>query len=243
MNFPDIIHEIKSHWPPRVEDREACAARTACFLERVRSIVGKTSTMNWYCGDGAAVTPIAPANVSHVLEQHRRDDNGQPMPKHGWNSSMTLAPRYLDPDVAAHTRVRCGAWVLGNSVDVLLPDATRENPEVNRAVAIAIVACFEPQFIQVFSRAGGRRRADNQLPFPIVDWIVYHADCVIPPEVLPMVHSVEHVGTGTLVIMKKERLHLDRPEDLALVETVEPILRRYFAPPPKPTVPEHRKVQ
>ena len=45
-----------------------------------------------------------------------------------------------------------------------------------------------------------------------------------------MVHSVEHIGTGTLVILKKERLHLNRSEDLALVEAVEPVIRRYQKP-------------
>ncbi len=75
-------------------------------------------------------------------------------------------------------------------------------------------------------------------PSPVVDWMVYLANTIIPAEELPMVHSVERVGSGTLVILKKEPINLEKPEDLALVEAVEPVIRRHqpdleMKPPPR----------
>jgi hypothetical protein len=68
--------------------------------------------------------------------------------------------------------------------------------------------------------------------------MVWIAGMLIPPAELPMVHSVERAGSGKLVILKQERLRLDRPEDLALVEAVEPDIRRHQPPPPP--APSHR---
>jgi hypothetical protein len=181
------------------------------------------------------------AELEYVIDQNMTDSDPRPMLDLGYNLSV------ISMRSKTYVSSKLGAWAptSGNSVNIdRLSDVVSSNVRTVRAVVTMIAEQFNPLFVHAYCPAAAERSAMLRLPFPFIDWMVYNADCVIPPEALPMVHSVERVGTGTLVILKKERLHLDRPEDLALVEAAEPIIRSYFPPPPpKANVPEHKSVQ
>ena len=125
-------------------------------------------------------------------------------------------------------RVKCGAWDwIGNDLFIEFPDQLSVGLQSIRSLILEIQSIYNPDAISSNSWAAVHRRSDLGQPRPVVDWMVYLANTIIPAEELPMVHSVERVGSGTLVILKKEPVHLENLEDLALVEAVEPIIRRH----------------
>lgn len=222
--------EVRAFWGARPEDREECGRRAFAFLSPLLATTGPATSVRW----GKAVVGCATeAEVTAGLTQQMTDvEPRTPISDLGWRGRYQLSGGRFDAVVT----ITCGAWSLGNSCNVTIERGFSASAEVNMPIVRSIVTCFDPENVAVFSNLGSKRRVAMKAPPPIVDWMVYIADARIPPEDLPMVHRIEHVGSGTLVILKKERLHLDRPEDLALVEAVEPVIRRYQKPPlPKET--------
>jgi hypothetical protein len=217
--------EVRAFWGARPEDREECGRRAFAFLSPLLAMTGPRTSVRW----GKAVVRCASeAEVTAGLTQQMTDvEPRKPIPDLGWYGSYQLSGGRFD----AVVKIICGAWFRGNSCSVTIDRALSASAEINLPIVRSIVACFDPENVSVFSNLGSKRRVAMKAPPPIVDWMVYIADARVPPEELAMVHAVEHVGSGTLVILKKERLHLDRPEDLALVEAVEPVIRRYQKPP------------
>lgn len=234
----DILH-INARWDGRPESREACARRTLAFLAQLKS------AFEWELGREFQVLnlgkPMAALDLGTVFEclEETVDRSCDP-PRVFSGPGVGTTFGLKSGDASATAIVRCGAWIdIYNHVQVFLDGPLKESLAANRAALVAIAEHFEPLYAAVFSGLGIDRTGAGRLPLPIVDWMVYIAEARIPPDELAMVHAVEHIGSGTLVILKKERLHLDRPDDLALVEAVEPIIRRYQKPPlPKETHPQ-----
>lgn len=223
--LPDILN-MTAYWGDRPESREGCARRILAILRRVSAALPQDASI---CHPGGALERLDEVTVAASLSQ--RKDHGDPpqvMVEKGWTSTFSLGS---EPD-SASLILTCGAWSMGNPQTVFLRGRYRDDQHVNHMALSAICEHFEPEYASVYSRRASQRRAIANAPFPIFDWMVYIANVTIPPEALPMVHSVERVGSGTLVILKKERLHLDRPEDLALLEAAEPIIRSFIPPPP-----------
>ena len=167
--------------------------------------------------------------------QHISDVTGKPIEEMGWcanfhrgiSSSFTIL------------NLRCGGWPwTGNNATLEFPDHLQYDRKSIRQLIIKIQSIYDPNVITASSWQGLSRKVDLGQPSPVVDWMVYLANTIIPAEELPMVHSVERVGSGTLVILKKDPINLEKPEDLALVEAVEPVIRRHqpdleMKPPPR----------
>lgn len=235
ISLADILN-LQAFWSGRLETREACARRTLAFLAQLKSAFERELGREFQVLHlGKPMAALDLGTVLECLEETVDKSYDPPRVFSGPGVGTTFGLK--SGDASATAIVRCGAWIdIYNHVQVFLDGPLKESVAANRAALVAIAEHFDPMHAAVYSRLGGNRRADRNLPYPIVDWMVYIAEARIPPDELPMVHMVEHIGSGTLVILKKERLHLDRPDDLALVEAVEPIIRRYQkAPLPKET--------
>ena len=178
----------------------------------------------------------APDGIGNHMDQHI-SDTGQVLGDMGWCANFHRGA----PGGFSTLEVQCGAgaWT-GNIVWLKFPDRCHIEPSIARELLVGIQSIYDPEAMSSFSSQAVQRRLDKNPPppRPIVDWMVYLANTLIPAEELPMVHSVERVGSGTLVILKKEPINLDTPEDLALVEAVEPVIRRHqpdlsLKPPPR----------
>jgi Immunity protein 52 len=131
--------------------------------------------------------------------------------------------------------VSCGGWSsLGNVATIQLGFDLQLEKHFQRQAMTVLIECFDPDRGRVNSDAASdraiekHRAAGSRTQIVIVDWMVYVAGADIQASELPGVFSVERVGTGTLVILKEDPIDLTNPDDLRLVESVEPVIRRYL---------------
>lgn len=233
--------EIRAQWGNRPEDRDACARRVSQFMTDMQQA---NPGGKWCFYQGQRIGLPNPETVAGYQTQSISDVSGQPIEHSGWGVSFHgVSAEHPKPLVL---RVTCGAWSGGNNVELVPYGKQSDRFDFNYETMSALTRAFEPDSACVYSpeawnrsieaKKQARASSEAYALWPIVDWMVYIAEAQIPASELPMVHRVEHTGSGTLVILKKERLHLNRPEDLALVEAVEPVIRRYQKPPlPKQT--------
>jgi hypothetical protein len=215
IDLPDIIKGVWADWGPRPESREACVDRVFGFIEAACKTIRESGEA------GLTIKCPAKADVILSLKQNRTDIGNRPIERLGWSGTLLVGVGSGNVMIG----VNCGAWTLGNYVRVSLPDPLREDLSTNLALLRALVAQFEPDCAAVVSREGQNRYVARHEPLPIVDWIVYLRNVSIAPEDLPMVHSVESFGSGTLIVTKPTRIHLSAPSDSALIDAVEPIIR------------------
>ncbi len=222
---------VRASWGPRFESYEACVNKLERILPAIDCAIGDHPP--WLVSGGRSAE-IA-GNVGQHMYQNLSDVDKSPLEYMGWSVSLHRgSPRSLSV-----FRVQSGAeaWT-GNSVFLEFPDQLDADWRPIRSLILEIQTIYEPDAIIVSSTEGLGRRVKTGQPSPVVDWMVYLANTIIPAEELPMVHSVERVGSGTLVILKKEPINLEKPEDLALVEAVEPVIRSHqpdlsLKPPPR----------
>lgn len=234
-NMSDSI-TVMGRWTVRAEEALACAERCAILLNCIDRHV--RAGAKWMHNGG----PLIDASADSIYPTLCRNENLKgPIGKLGWRGDCWKI------GTSGYTRVEftCGAWGehvrFPNVVSVAPERDLQQNMNACCAILNCVVTAFDADVVEVFSEQGIKRSRQLYGADPVVDWMVYAANCAIPPEALPMVHSVERVGSGTLVILKKERLHLDRPEDLALLDAAEPIIRSFIPPPPAaPPQPSQR---
>lgn len=232
-----------ARWPARIEDRESCGRRCTAFFDRVRQVFGNDGV--WRDFNNKAY----PIDDFGDRLQQVNDSGDTPMEELGWSGTFGLRDiggvKTVGEGIVTST-ITCGAYTThhraANMASVTLASAIKEDIEIYRRILPALVDCFEPSEIGLASY-GAMERDLKLRRFPTVDWMLWLADTIIPPDELPMVYAVEHVGTGTLVILKKEPIDLSDPADLALVEAVEPIIRRHQPPVVAANQPEHRSLQ
>ena len=224
--------KVRAFWGPRPEGREACARKLAPLISAVNQALGDDEV--WMEDEGAPVDP-ASDDIGRHMYQHKSEVTGDPIDYMGWCASFHRGR----PRAFSVLRLQCGAstWT-GNSIGLEFPDKLLFDWASIRLLIIEMQSLYDPDAISSESWPAVNRRVDMGQPSPVVDWMVYLANTIIPAEELPMVHSVERVGSGTLVILKKEPINLEKPEDLALVEAVEPVIRRHqpdleMKPPPR----------
>ena len=168
--------------------------------------------------------------VSRGLKQNRRDFGSRaPIVEIGWPCIWYVQGE----NTTGYMQVTCGGWALGNQILISLPRPMLSELRTMRPVISAIVKGFEPDWAVASTSSGYGRNAALKLPFPVVDWMVYFTGVRIPPEEVPGVLTVEPEGDGTLVITSECPPDVKTPEGLALIERVEPIIRRYQPPPMK----------
>jgi len=223
--------KVRGFWGPRLESYEACGEKLQLILPAVDCAVGDFRP--WLDAKRRSVE-IA-GNLGQHLYQNMSDVDKSPLEYMGWSVSLHRG----SPRSRSVFRVQSGAeaWT-GNNVFLEFPDQLRFDWRSIRSLILEIRTIYEPDEIMAHSASGLTRQINSGQPSPVVDWMVYLANTIIPAEELPMVHSVERVGSGTLVILKKEPINLEKPEDLALVEAVEPVIRRHqpdlsLKPPPR----------
>ncbi len=223
--------KVRAFWGPRLESYADCASKLARLIPAINN--GLCDDEAWLENDGAPVDP-APEVIGRYMDQYISEVTGKPFDDRGWCAFF-----HRGSGVFSTLRLQCGAssWT-GNSLILLFPDDLPYNFQTISQLIIEIQSIYDPNVITASSAEGLHRNAESGQPSPVVDWMVYLANTLIPAEELPMVHSVERVGSGTLVILKKEPINLEKPEDLALVEAVEPVIRRHqpdleMKPPPR----------
>jgi hypothetical protein len=214
---------ITARWRPRFEDREQCAARSFQFLEVAGRIIGLPGTWG-ACGDAKFFEVLTLDAVRNALEQSKENRTGQVFEKHGWHREFTF--RFDQKSLLVD--IKCGATVLANHVDIVMPDPQKYDISIHRRMISALADAFEPDAISVV--AGAEYNRSHGIPF--INWMIW-GPVAIPAGDLPMVHSVEPAGNGTLVIISPERPYLDRREDKARFDAAAPIIRKYIplAPP------------
>ena len=222
---------VRASWGPRLESYEACGEKLQLILPAVDCAVGDFRP--WL--DAKRRSAEIAGNVGQHMYQNLSDVDKSPLEYMGWSVSLHRGT----PPSRSVFRVQSGAeaWT-GNNVFLEFPDQFRFDWRSIRSLILEIQTIYEPDAIIVSSTEGLGRRVKTGQPSPVFDWMVYLANTIIPAEELPMVHSVERVGSGTLVILKKEPINLENPDDIALVEAVEPVIRRHqpdleLKPPPR----------
>ena len=221
-----LIMKVAAFWGARPEFREACASRIAPLLQLVNEATGGLA--RWRTQKAfLAATDVE--TVSRGLKQNRRDFGScAPIVEIGWSGIWYVQGE----NTTGHMRVNCGGWALGNQILISLPHSMLSELQFVRPVISAIVQNFEPDWAVAATDLGYERRAALNL-LPVVDWMVYLAGVRIPPEEVRGVFTVEPEGDGTLVITSECPPDVKTPEGLALIERVEPIIRRYQPPPMK----------
>ena len=160
------------------------------------------------------------------MDRHMSVAAGDAFLDMGWSANFHRAR----PRTFSTLRMRCGAsaWI-GNNISLDFPDFLPFDCRSLRALIFIIDKLYKADHLAIHSPEAVRRRLSQEPrpPYPVIDWMVYLANTIIPPEELPMVHSVEQVGSGTLVILKAEPIDFENPADLRLVEAVEAVIRRH----------------
>ena len=225
---------VSAFWGARFESYEDCADKLARLLPAIDQAFGDYEA--WLQNEGGAVD-AAPDVIGRYMDQHVSEVTGDAFDDMGWCANFHRGK----PRAFSVLRLRCGAsaWI-GNNISLDFPDSLSFDWRSIRSLIMIINEVYKVDYIAGYSLEAVRRRIneDPPPPHPIVDWMLYLANTIIPAEELPMVHSVERIGSGTLVILKKEPINLENPDDIALVEAVEPVIRRHqpdleLKPPPR----------
>lgn len=211
---------LSASWSTRPEGREACAARISGFLKKVlayTNLLGPWRQAN-------PIYNLEPENLSGLIVQNFTDIGHIVVEQLGWSGHFLIEM----PDGVADTSVGCGQWgIARNCVIFRVPKSLQSNREIFYGVIRALVESFEPEDVAVFSSAGAGRVSHLKNPNPFIDWMIYLNNAQLFETELPGVFLKERLGSGTLVITTDGPLNLGKPDDLALIERIDPLIRQF----------------
>jgi hypothetical protein len=222
-------------WPSRPEGRSACALRLAKAMGSIDELEAEPGE---WSGPKGRLPDTSPLTLAPLITQNRSDTDGKPIENLGWSAWLM---RNTSAEDTTSIRANCGGWDVrrnrGNSASVTLSQSRCHETSTSRTTLVVLIEAYDAELGWVCTDAGSNRALSLKLPAPPVDWMVYLRAHIPASEFPAGVHAVEHVAGGTLVTLSKTPIDISKPDDLALVEAVEPVIRRHLPPePPKPTV-------
>ncbi|MFB1484681.1 immunity 52 family protein [Corallococcus sp. RDP092CA] len=234
-NYPETYY-AGAYWGARKESPEACAHRTAAFLNLLAAC--DPFLAHWYKPSKSrkdARAPLMPPDVPTLTELFRRGVNREP----GGPAIEELGFRFsfdnggatgdcatmrvnggMNSDAVPNHCVLTMPW-RGSNADRVL------TVSVLTKVVRIMVRSWEPDWAFATSSAYERQqREPDTTPFSL-GWITYLSRRIgtVPP--LPAPVAIEQVeDKGTLIVLTPERFTVSNPKHVALAERVRELLDR-----------------
>ena len=221
-------------WADRPESREDCSNRIFSFMEKFK--IYNKIPQKWR--HSVELETISPAIVGHYIQQNFTDVKPKPIENLGWSGTFSMDL----PEGFFFSRFSCGGWsTIKNSVIVRFPKSLHKRYDLFYETMRAAVESFDPDYGSVFTSAAADRTRSLSIQLQYIDWMIYVRNEQLASVDIPEIFCNKRLGPGSFIATKNSPVNLGEPEDLALIERIDPLIRQ-FVPEDIPKPPLGREI-